>query len=454
MVRIFRIFVAMTLLVMAFATPAAGAAGEVPIEGTVTGAHGPLDFSAPGCPPGSEWRFPSEGSGQLSPLGEVEYSLTQCSRSGTEPGSVLSVGTITFTFANGDTLVIAQEMRSQLIGEFDPDPDGFTLEGTWTVVEGTGRFADAMGSGFMDGVGDIPGGEALFGIPDGLAEFNFMGTLTIEPIVTGMVLVDAKADQDVGALIDGTVIDLGTTPVFNIRVETAPETVGSVGFAVLDSDKQPVHFRLDGQPRENFAPYAVGGDWPVGNYLPMTLGPGTYTLTATAYSGGNLTGVAGPSYEVMFTVAEPFTADLVGQITFEFGTPAHLARCGEEPPGPLVLTDSSGTATNLGEVQTTWAQCAIGATGGFISQEGTMVTADGDQLLFTADNAAGDNPYEVTVVGGTGKFATATGTAQVAFAVVPQFLPPEVCEPSATDPCFDVLTPWPWSGTFEGVIAY
>jgi hypothetical protein len=167
----------------------------------------------------------------------------------------------------------------------------------------------------------------------------------------------------------------------------------------------------------------------------MTLGPGSYTLTATAYSGGSLTGTAGPSSEVTFTVAEPFRADLAGEITFQFGTPAHLARCGEEPPGPLVLTDSSGTANTLGPVQMTWAQCAVGATGGFISQEATMVTADGDQLLFAADNAAGAIPYEVTVVGGTGRFAAATGSAHVTFVAVPQFLPPEVCEPSATDPC-------------------
>ncbi|NNC92563.1 MAG: hypothetical protein HKN80_08730 [Acidimicrobiia bacterium] len=453
MVRIVRIFVAVTLLVLAFPAPAA-AVGEVQIEGTVMGQHGPPDFSAPDCPPGSEWRFPSAGSGHLSPFGTVDYSLTQCTRSGTEPASALSDGTITFTFAKGDTLIIAQKMSSQLVGPPDGPPEGFTMEATWTVVEGTGRFLDATGSGALDGAGDIPGGEALFGLPDGLAQFNFTGTLSTQPIVTGMVLVDAKTDQDVGPLVDGAVVDLGATPQFNIRVETAPGTVGSVGFAVLDSDKQPVRFRLDGQPRENFAPYAAGGDWPVGNYLPMTLGPGTYTLQATAYSGGSLTGAAGPSYELMFTVAKRFTADLVGEIAFEFGTPAHMARCGEEPAGPLVLTNSSGTASDIGVVQATWAQCAIGATGGFVSQETTMEAANGDQLFLAADNADGDIPYEVTVVGGTGRFVGATGSAQVTFVAVPQFLPVEVCEPSPTNPCLDVTAPWPWSGTLEGIIAY
>ena len=67
--------------------------------------------------------------------------------------------------------------------------------------------------------------------------------LTSEQIVTGLVLVDAITELDVGPLIDGTVVKLGTTPQFNIRVETAPGTVGSVGFAVVDDNNQPVRFR-------------------------------------------------------------------------------------------------------------------------------------------------------------------------------------------------------------------
>jgi hypothetical protein len=49
-------------------------------------------------------------------------------------------GTFTFTAANGDTLVIAQE---GIIGDFD----GYTLDAMWTVAGGSGRFAGATGSG-------------------------------------------------------------------------------------------------------------------------------------------------------------------------------------------------------------------------------------------------------------------------------------------------------------------
>jgi hypothetical protein len=57
---------------------------------------------------------------------------------------------------------------------------GVTLEGTWTVVDGSGRFANATGSGGIDGVGDIPGGDALFGLPDGFAEFNLTGGIAYD----------------------------------------------------------------------------------------------------------------------------------------------------------------------------------------------------------------------------------------------------------------------------------
>ena len=89
---------------------------------------------------------------------------------------LISDGTITFTAANGDTLVIAQAVTSDIVGAFE----GFTSKGTWTVVDGSGRFANATGSGSMDGVGDIPGGEALFGLPDGTVMFNFMGRIAYD----------------------------------------------------------------------------------------------------------------------------------------------------------------------------------------------------------------------------------------------------------------------------------
>jgi hypothetical protein len=171
-------FVVMAVLLLAFATPAVAGA-EVPIKGTLMGEHGPPDFEDEDCiAAGYAWRFPSAGVGQMSHLGRVEYTLTQCTVPG--PEGFESEGTVTLTAANGDKLFIEHTMLSQLIGEFDPDPDGFTLVGTWEAVGGTGRFAHATGSGTLDGVGDIRDGEAIFDIPDGLAQFNFKGKIAYD----------------------------------------------------------------------------------------------------------------------------------------------------------------------------------------------------------------------------------------------------------------------------------
>jgi hypothetical protein len=174
MVRVFRIFVVMTLLLAAFATPAV-AAHEGPIKGTVMGEHGPPDFTAPGCPEWAEWRYSSAGEGRMSHLGRVEYSLTQC----TVPGPVTtSEGTITFVAANGDELWIAHTMFGQLVGPLE-HPDGFLFEGEWTAVGGTGRFTNATGSGDLHGAGNVYG-VVDPDVPEGLMQLNIEGKIAYD----------------------------------------------------------------------------------------------------------------------------------------------------------------------------------------------------------------------------------------------------------------------------------
>jgi hypothetical protein len=177
MMKISRVAVLVTALLLVIATPALATQPdhEVPIKGTVVGAHW-IDEAAPGCDADALWRFESSGTGQMSHLGRVDYFLTQCSFFDLEQGFTFGNGTITFTAANDDTLVIAQTGNSELIGDFA----GFTVNGTWEAVGGTGRFANATGSGSMDGIGDIPGGDALFNLPDGAAMFNFVGEIAYD----------------------------------------------------------------------------------------------------------------------------------------------------------------------------------------------------------------------------------------------------------------------------------
>ena len=194
-----------------------------------------------------------------------------------------------------------------------------------------------LGEQYLGSANDVPGGTVD---PAGLAIFDFgpfpgnsqqLGLLlyangdrgpgarggatdatdatvftTAEPAITGFVLVDADTERDVpnqDPLVgSNATIDLSVTPRFNIRAETTDRTVGSIAVDVVDERGNPRHFRLDRRHWDNFSPFAVGGDWPIGDYQPLALGPGTYTLRATPYSGGSLTGLPGRTVEVTFTV--------------------------------------------------------------------------------------------------------------------------------------------------------
>ncbi|MDJ0790600.1 MAG: hypothetical protein QNJ71_01765 [Acidimicrobiia bacterium] len=185
MMRVLRIFVVMTVLFAVLVTPATAMDGR-PAVGAVMGEHGinPYPFIPEGeCPGLSEegWQFFSSGRGRISQLGRVTYDLVQC----TEPdgGTPVSQGTIVFTTKKGDTLTVAQEVTSKLYGDPTGPPDGFTLRGTWTVVDGTGRFTDASGSGRMFGIGDVdvpvPDGKRFYGIRDGKVLFTFVGRIAL-----------------------------------------------------------------------------------------------------------------------------------------------------------------------------------------------------------------------------------------------------------------------------------
>lgn len=147
MARILRTVLIALLLVMVGSSGAWAGHGqmgkEVPIKGALTGTHSPGPPT--GCPDGTTFSFHSTGTGNVSHLGEVDYVLANCTTLVIPTVSI--VGTVTFTAANGDVLVIAQEGS----GPFDPNanPTSVTAYYTWTVDGGssTGRFAGATGSG-------------------------------------------------------------------------------------------------------------------------------------------------------------------------------------------------------------------------------------------------------------------------------------------------------------------
>ena len=96
----------------------------------------------------------------------------------------------------------------------------------------------------------------------------------MEPLyLRELLLVNAEANRTIAPLNDGDVLDLSVLP--EITIEAVP--IGS-GF------KGSIEFYINGKrvQRENYAPYALAGDNPRGNYNPYDFTPGTYEVAAVA----------------------------------------------------------------------------------------------------------------------------------------------------------------------------
>ncbi|MEK6481882.1 T9SS type A sorting domain-containing protein [Catalinimonas sp. 4WD22] len=116
--------------------------------------------------------------------------------------------------------------------------------------------------------------------------------------VSNITLINADANQEIQVINHGDIINLNdlSTTLFNFEAHTYPPTVGSVQLALSGP--------LFHQQTENFAPYALFGDDPRGDYNGQELLPGQYQITATPYSDKLLKGVAGTPKTVSFTLID------------------------------------------------------------------------------------------------------------------------------------------------------
>ncbi len=113
-------------------------------------------------------------------------------------------------------------------------------------------------------------------------------------VVEEFVLIDAGSDEIVGTLQEGDVINLGEFPEgFSIIANTSPEIVGSVEFFLNNA-----FARI-----ENITPYSLNGD-ANGDFAPLELAPGSYTLRATPFSERRAQGEAGDALTINFEVIE------------------------------------------------------------------------------------------------------------------------------------------------------
>jgi hypothetical protein len=137
------------VLVLATAVPATAADPARPLHGSWVSPDG-YDFAASGCPADAFLRFTTSGHGQFAHLGRTSITMAHCTW--VDPvantGS-FDLGPIILTAANGDTLVLGHRGTFTLT----PNPAGMPPYTSalssliWWVESGTGRFADADGSG-------------------------------------------------------------------------------------------------------------------------------------------------------------------------------------------------------------------------------------------------------------------------------------------------------------------
>lgn len=140
-------------LCLVVAAPAAAKDPVRPFDAWVSGTDSMGDVST--CPAGATLRYVSSGSGTMMHLGLTTGAVTHCVWMDSPTSGRFGAGTITFTAANGDVLILAQ------VGTFQFDawpPTTSTIELTWIVAGGTGRFADASGSGTGAGTSDMLAG--------------------------------------------------------------------------------------------------------------------------------------------------------------------------------------------------------------------------------------------------------------------------------------------------------
>lgn len=108
--------------------------------------------------------------------------------------------------------------------------------------------------------------------------------------VSGLVLVDAATDLDIGPLVDMDQITVAAGGV-NVRAETT----GSVGSVRFDLDG------MMGYQVESTAPFSLEGDTD-GDYDPWLPAAGPHTLTATPFCMAGASGASGPSVSIGFDV--------------------------------------------------------------------------------------------------------------------------------------------------------
>jgi hypothetical protein len=146
----------------------------------------------------------------------------------------------------------------------------------------------------------------------------------------------------------------------------------------------------------------------------------------------------------------PFKASFAGPVHWEW--PGEFeSECSEV----TTVTHSFGNATHMGRTELMSSHCPD-RDSSHERYDGrlTLIAANGDKLYGMYDYPAIDEGDPVMFIGGTGRFANATGEAVFVYDVVPVFTEGCQIDPEDPFPCMDFFVPWQWTSTLIGFISY
>lgn len=118
--------------------------------------------------------------------------------------------------------------------------------------------------------------------------------------LVSLSLINAETGEEKGTLKEGDVVHLPSQKKVNIRAKPSVKMVGSVKFELAGP--------VSANQVENIVPYALFGDFPPAAYRGKRLPAGTYSLTATPYSGARAQGMKGTPLTISFEVIDDMSA--------------------------------------------------------------------------------------------------------------------------------------------------
>ncbi|MDX2303772.1 MAG: T9SS type A sorting domain-containing protein [Microscillaceae bacterium] len=153
---------------------------------------------------------------------------------------------------------------------------------------------------------------------------SFKVEVTVIPsdllLVYGLIIANAETDHDACASFGTGPTSIPTVSTFSTDALCLPDLLtfradayGEVGsimfeysFTVPGEEEKPLEFLRT----ENLSPYAVFGDFPLGDYAGIPKASGLYKIRATPFSQAHAKGAKGIPMEVHFRITEPIVYSL------------------------------------------------------------------------------------------------------------------------------------------------